>query len=377
MFDICCLSDHDRFDWLRLIRSPGIGPVTFQQLLARFGSAEKAIAQAPDLARQKGRRRPLTLIPQQEIIDEIKAAEKIGARYIASCEPDYPDRLRHIPGAPPVICCYGDTGLMTRPALAIVGARNASAIGRKFTNDLAEELGQEGFVIVSGLARGIDGAAHKAALPKGTIAVVAGGLDVIYPPEHRKLTVDIAQQGLIVSEMPPGYQPKARDFPRRNRIISGLALGVIVVEAAERSGTLVTARYALEQGREVFAVPGSPMDPRCQGTNRLIRDGATLIQSAQNVIEGLQNISGQICEQEENAFSFEGVYDYAEDETDTDIIDLVFDLLSYTPIHRDILIRQTDHPPAAVINALMELVLSEKIEELDGGYYVRCPDGNE
>ena len=262
------LSSEQRIDWLRLIRTDGIGPATFRQLLDKFGDADEAIAQAPALARARGRRNIFKIASKDQINAELDQADYLGARFIASCEPAYPAPVKAISDAPPVLCVKGDPELLAKNTIGIVGARNASAAGRKIARDLAKDLGANGLVIASGLARGIDGAAHQAALATGTIAVVAGGIDVIYPPEHADLTNEICQRGLVISEMPLGYQPKGRDFPRRNRLISGLCLGVIIVEAALRSGTLITARCAVEQGRDVFAIPGSPLDPRSQGTNR-------------------------------------------------------------------------------------------------------------
>lgn len=373
MFDMVQLGARERFSWLRLIRSEGIGPVTFGQLLARFGDAETAVRELPALARASGRKSPLTLAPVGVIEQELAHADQLGARYSALCEPDYPDRLRHIPGAPPIVCHIGNLALSQRPCLAIVGARNASAAGRKFTADIVRDLASEGLTIVSGLARGIDGAAHNAALESGTVAVVAGGIDVIYPPEHLELTRDIAARGLILSELPPGHQPKARDFPRRNRIISGLSNGVLVVEAAERSGTLITARYAAEQGREVFAVPGSPLDPRCQGTNRLIRDGAALVQNAEDIMEALKAMTSRISEQPRFAFDHYGAI--ADANPDEDALPEVRDMLGFTPVHRDLILREASAPAPSVIEALMRLVLGGEAEELDGGYFVLAAGG--
>jgi len=283
------LSDRERIDWLRLIRTASVGPTTFRRLLGRFGSAEAALDALPRLARSAGRRAPLKPAQPGAAAAEIEAAAKLGARFIASCEPDYPRALAAIDDPPPLLCVWGGPHLFERPSVAIVGARNASAVGRKIARTLAQDLGAAGVVVVSGLARGVDGAAHEAALATGSIAVVAGGVDHIYPPEHEDLHRRLAAQGVVVSERPLGYGPQARDFPRRNRLISGLSFGVVVVEAAARSGTLITARYALEQGREVFAVPGSPLDPRCAGTNRLIRDGAQLTETAADILSAMQS----------------------------------------------------------------------------------------
>ncbi|MCI5044295.1 MAG: DNA-processing protein DprA [Aquisalinus sp.] len=359
----CELTDLERRDWLRLIRTEHIGPATFRQLVQKFGTAREALDQLPSLGSTKRKFRPP---PEEAVLAELNAAEAINARYIATCEPDYPALLRHIHDPPPLICVCGDVSLFQKQSVAIVGARNASTAGRQMAGMLASDLGRSDVVIVSGLARGIDGAAHAAALETGTIAVVAGGIDVIYPPEHAELTRTIAQQGLLISEMPPGYRPTGRDFPRRNRIISGLSRGVVVVEAAQKSGTLITARYALEQGREVFAVPGSPLDPRSHGTNRLIRDGATLIETADDILESLQTPLRQPAFMESDDFAD------AELLAEDSLIDSqkeVLSLLSFTPTHRDALIRSSELPPHVINQVLLELVLMGDAEEHTGGRY--------
>ncbi|GGD05242.1 DNA-processing protein DprA [Aquisalinus flavus] len=365
------LSERERRDWLRLIRSEQIGPVTFHQLIRRFGSASEALDRIPDLAND---RKSLKLCPVEQAEAELEAAERLGVSLIASCEPGYPRALKAISDAPPVLCVAGDPALFQRNAIAIVGARNASAVGRRMAGDLARDLGMAGLVVVSGLARGIDGAAHAAALSSGTIAAVAGGIDVLYPPEHRDLTEEIARRGAVVSERPIGFKPTGKDFPRRNRIISGLSLGVIVVEAAVKSGTLITARYAAEQGRDVFSVPGSPLDPRCQGTNRLIRDGAMLIENAQDVIDSLNEATNSLREPAGDLFD------------DVDAVEMdagalasarreIIGLLSYTPVHRDILLREASGPPAIIADALLDLVLSGEAEEHTGGRFSLSCDG--
>jgi len=276
-------SSAERADWLRLWRSDNVGPVTFRQLLARFGSASAALAALPDLARRGGRR-DIRVPPAAEIVRELEAHAAIGARLLTLPDPEFPAALAAAEDGPPVLSVRGRVELLARAGIGMVGARNASGNGVRFARQLAADLGAEGWVVTSGLARGIDAAAHQGALATGTVAVVAGGADVVYPPENRELTARIAAEGAVVSEMPPGLVPQARHFPRRNRLISGLSLGVVVVEAALRSGSLITARFALEQGREVFAVPGSPLDPRCRGTNDLIRQGATLVEGAADVV---------------------------------------------------------------------------------------------
>jgi DNA processing protein len=304
--------------------------------------------------------------------DERDRANAVGARLIACGEPDFPALLAEIPAAPPLIYVRGHTSLFEKPAVAIIGARNASAVGRKIARNLAEGLGAAGVVVVSGLARGIDGAAHDASLTTGTIAVVAGGVDVIYPPEHDALTAAIAERGAVISEQTPGATPTARDFPKRNRIISGLSRGVVVVEAAAKSGTLITARFALEQGREVFAVPGSPLDPRCQGANRLIRDGAILVENAQDILDVLAEQNRAVREPARDLFSWgareDGADDFSPDET-ARIRAQVKEALSFTPLHRDELLREIDIPAGAILDALLDLVLSGEAEEHPGGRF--------
>jgi len=281
------LSDAERIAWLRLARSESVGPATFRQLIERCGTAAAALDALPDLARRTGRNRPPRVPSRSRAEDEIAAIAKLGGGVLASCEPDYPIALAAIPDAPPVLTWRGDPQLLANPAIAIVGARNASAGGRRLAETLARNLGEAGLVVVSGLARGIDAAAHTGALDTGTIAVFAGGLDVIYPAENEALASAIAERGLLLAECAPGTQPLARNFPRRNRIVSGLALGTLVIEAAIRSGSLTTARCAAEQGREVMAVPGSPLDPRCRGANQLLRDGAILVEDAADALAAL------------------------------------------------------------------------------------------
>lgn len=261
-----------------------MGPVTFFQLLSRFGNARDALSALPSLSLRAGGKK---LRPPDDIEREIEQISRYGARIICAGEPDFPNALRQFSPPPPLITVLGDLRLFERRCVAIVGARQASAAGRKLARDIAAELSEAGFTIVSGLARGIDGEAHAASLASGTIAVLGGGIDHIYPPQHQRLYAEIAASGLLVSESPFGHRATARDFPRRNRIITGLAEGVIIIEAAERSGSLISARTALEQNREVMAVPGSPLEPRCAGSNRLLREGATLIRNAEDVIEAL------------------------------------------------------------------------------------------
>ena len=267
------LTDEQRLDWLRLIRTDNVGPRTFRALVNHYGGARAALAALPDLARRGGATRPARVHSRPDAERELAAAQALGVSFVALGESDYPRRLQMIDDAPPLLAVRGRTAALDRPMVAIVGSRNASAAGVRFAERLARDLGAAGFVVVSGLARGIDAAAHRASLASGTVAVLAGGHDRIYPPEHAGLADAILADGAAVSEMPLGWEPRARDFPRRNRLISGLALGVVVVEAARRSGSLITARIALEQGREVFAVPGSPLDPRAEGTNESAQAG--------------------------------------------------------------------------------------------------------
>lgn len=281
------LTDAQRLDWLRLIRSEGVGPRTFRGLINRYGSASAALDALPDLTKRAGKR----AVPpsKAEAEREMAAAARLGVRFLAMGEAAYPKALHATETAPPLIAVRGDPALLLKPAVAMVGSRNASTAGLAFTERLARSLSEAGLVVVSGLARGIDVRAHRAALAGGTVAVLAGGQDRIYPENHAPLVEEIAAAGgAVVAEMPMGWVPRGRDFPRRNRIISGLSLGTVVVEAARRSGSLITARFALEQGREVFAVPGSPLDPRAEGTNDLIRQGATLVAEAEHVLAVLE-----------------------------------------------------------------------------------------
>lgn len=278
--------EDERLDWLRLLRSRRVGVATFTRLLREHGSARAALRALPAMARAAGVQ-DYAPCPEGVALAEYRAGLAQGARLILKGEPAYPALLADLPDAPPLLWCLGDVALLSRPTVALVGARNASSLGLRMARSLAEELGKAGFAVASGLARGIDAAAHAAALSTGTVAVMAGGVDHVYPPENAQLAADIAARGLRISEHPMGLEPQARHFPARNRIVSGLSLGVVVVEAAERSGTLITARTAADQGREVLAVPGHPLDPRAAGCNLLLRDGATLVRSVEDVLEAL------------------------------------------------------------------------------------------
>lgn len=286
------LNRHQRVAWLRLIRSDNVGPATFRALVNQFGGAEAAIDALPLLSRRGGRI-DFRLCTEAEAEAELDAADRLGASLVAVGEPGYPPALAQVDAPPPLLYVKGRLELADIPVVAIVGARNGSAVGQKFTRQIATELALEGFVIASGLARGIDTAAHMAALEHGTIAVLAGGVDIVYPPENEALQHAIGERGLLISERSPGFSPRGKDFPRRNRLISGISLGVVVIEAAERSGSLITARFAGEQGREVFAVPGSPLDPRSAGTNNLLKQGACLVTSTRDILETLAPILGR------------------------------------------------------------------------------------
>jgi DNA processing protein len=365
------LSEKEHLDWLQLIRTPMIGPITFHRLISNYGSADSALEALPELSRKAGRKAALKAADRNHVEREIILADRNGVTLIAACEPDYPEALRAIPDHPPVIYLRGNTSLFAKPAIAIVGARNASGVGRKIARTLAADLGAAGVAVVSGLARGIDAAAHEASLATGAIAVVAGGVDVIYPPEHADLTARIAKEGAVISECPIGYPPTARDFPKRNRLISGLSRGVVVVEAAAKSGTLITARFALEQGREVFAVPGSPLDPRCKGANRLIRDGATLVETAEDILDMLANQTSGAREPGRDLFDWsDSSPDHEPDRVKiTSIRRQVLEILSFTPQHRDEILREVDAPPGLIADVLLELVLTGEASEHEGGRF--------
>ena len=354
--------NEDQVARLRLIRSENVGPITYFQLLARFGSAAAALAAIPDLA-ARGRGRGPKLVARAVVEREIETVARLGARYLFLGQGAYPPLLAEIETAPPALVVKGDVGLLDRPCVAIVGARNASAAACRFARGLAGKLGEAGTVIVSGLARGIDTAAHDGSLDTGTIGVVAGGIDIFYPPENQARQRAIAERGLLVAEQPPGTEPRARHFPYRNRIIAGLAQGTVVVEAAPRSGSLITARLAAESGREVMAVPGSPLDPRAQGCNQLIRDGATLIQNADDVIEAVNPLRLRPFRQKE--------LDYAPADVPPDVPDdardAVAGLLNGTPVPVDELVRQAGLSPSAVQTVLLELELAGRLERHAGG----------
>jgi DNA processing protein len=353
----------DLIDRLRLIRTPGIGPIAYRQLLMRFGGAAAALAAIPDLA-SRGGGKPPAIFAKDKAEREAAEVEKLGARYLILGQGLYPRALAELENAPPLLTVKGDLALLDRPMIAIVGARNASAAACRFARGLAHDLGQEDVTVVSGLARGIDSAAHDGSLESGTVAVIAGGIDISYPPENEARQKDIAERGLLIAEMPPGTEPRARHFPYRNRIIAGVSAGTVVVEAAPRSGSLITARLAGEAGREVMAVPGSPLDPRAQGCNQLIRDGATLIQSAADVLEALRPIGGGVASQR-SPFEHQAPVDPVEADEDTRT--RIEELLGPSPVPVDEIVRLSEVPAGAVQLILLELELGGRLERHAGG----------
>lgn len=362
------LSDEERIACLRLIRSENVGPVTFRDLINYYGGAAKALEILPTLSHRGGSGRPIRICPKGDAERELAVAERIGATPLFTVEPGYPVVLAGIEAPPPMLYVKGNLKLLKRPGIAIVGSRQCSAAGVQVTKLFASQLAEAGFVITSGLARGIDRAAHEASLKTGTIAVVAGGIDWVYPPEHADLQARIAVDGCLVTERPPGLQPRDRDFPRRNRIIAGLVYGVVVVEAAARSGTLVTARHANELGREIFSVPGHPLDPRAEGTNRLIKQGATLVTEAADIVDVLRPILGL----EERRFDYANLEVAAPELPNTvaptaefapeDVLKAVLTALGPAPVAVDAIARQTGLNAKAVQIALLELDLAGRIE---------------
>jgi len=393
-------SHTDTVTWLRLARTKGLGPVGLARLMAQYDCADAALDALPSRLRKAGR--PQSGIPARDRIEaELDAIERAGARLLIPADPDYPSMLAAIPAPPPALTCFGDVSLAAAPCCAMVGARNASAAGLRFAGEIARELGENGVSIVSGLARGIDGAAHRGALETGTIAVLAGGIDHIYPPEHDELHRAIARGGLVLSERPLGCVPTARDFPRRNRLISGLSLGTLVIEAALRSGSLISARFAAEQGREVMAVPGSPMDPRARGSNQLLRDGAHLVETADDVLRILADAARTIshrpaprgladgaqpdtvgdlfddgpdreacCPGQDICDPENGVGDASAPGTgvcEDDPVERVATLLSPTPVSADTLARHAGLPAGLLNAVLMELEMCGRLARLPDG----------
>ncbi|RPF72524.1 DNA-processing protein DprA [Aurantiacibacter spongiae] len=361
------LTQDEAFARIRLLRSANIGPVSYAQLLARFGNAQAAVEALPDLA-SRGARRDYTPARRDRVEAEIAAARRAGARYVFHDSPDYPANLADIEGAPPILTVRGDLSLASRPCVAMVGARNASAAAVKLARDFAQGLSAQGFVVVSGLARGIDGAAHEGSMP-ATIGVIASGIDVAYPHQHADLQERIAADALLVAEEAPGTQPRGQHFPKRNRIIAGLSLGTLVVEAALRSGSLITARLAGEMGREVMAIPGSPLEARSQGCNQLIRDGAVLVQSPDDVTELLSGFDGT----PRSTFRETGTtFDHHQTFEDTDSFATsdpgsIAGLLTRAPVAVDEIIRQSGSSAGAVQMALLELEIAGRLERHAGG----------
>lgn len=364
--DTRTLSASERLDWLRLIRSENVGPRTFIRLLERFGSAGRALAELPELAKRGGRARPIVVCPKDAALRELDAADRLGCTVLAACEPFYPRLLAAIDDPPPILYALGNPSLLTKSIIAMVGARNASVNGRNLTRRMAGDLGRAGLVVVSGLARGVDTAAHEGALSAGTVAVLAGGVDVVYPPENQRLYDDIVAMGCAVSEMPPGTQPQASHFPRRNRIVSGMAVGVVVVEASLKSGSLITARMAAEQGREVFAVPGHPMDPRAQGPNDLIRHGATLTEGAGDVTAVVLDLLRRPLAEDRRG-PFEAAISAPPDESAlAHARALVLESLGPMPVAVDLLIRECQLSASVVSMVLLELELAGRLERHPG-----------
>ncbi len=361
------LSDEQRLDWLRLIRSDNVGPRTFHDLVEYYGGVRAALAALPGLARRGGSARPIRVCSPEQAEAELRAARATGVEFFTLGEPGYPDRLQMIDDPPPVVAMRGKIDILLRPLVAIVGSRNASAAGMKFTERMARDLGDAGYVIVSGLARGIDAAAHRASVGTGTIAVLAGGHDRIYPPEHVSLLENLLMEGVAISEMPFAWEPRAHDFPRRNRIISGLSVGVIVVEAARRSGSLITARLAGEQGREVFVVPGSPLDPRNEGTNGLLKQGAIPVTEAADVIAVIEPILGRgpvlpsAQEPPQEALAS------AHTEPGADERARLVSLLGPTPVLIDDLVRLARASPTTVRSVLLELEIAGRLARHGAG----------
>ena len=362
------LTERQRIAWLRLIRSDNVGPATFRDLINHFGSAETALAALPELSARGGATRSIRIATEGEAERELEAANKFGARFVGIGEPEYPPSLRQIDGAPPLLAVKGNLSAAVGPAIGVVGSRNASISGTKFAAMVARDCGCAGYTIVSGLARGIDTAAHRASLDTGTIAAMAGGLDQPYPPENAGLLEEIWNgNGLAVSEMPFGWEPRARDFPRRNRLIAGIALGVVIVKAATRSGSLITARLAGEFRRLVFAVPGSPLDPRCHGTNSLLKDGAMIVTAPSDIVEAVAPLSKPdlfatpVVEEPDHGA---GTSLLPPDETDRARI---VDALGPTPVEIDDIIRHTGLTPAAVYLVLLELDIAGRLHRQTGG----------
>jgi len=365
------LTDAQRLDWLRLIRSDNVGPRTFRSLLRHAGTAGAALDSLPELVRRGGGGGNARVFSRDDALREIEAALRIGVRFVAAGEDGYPPRLATIDDAPPLLAIRGNSESLMRPMIAMVGSRNASAAGMKFAQTLAYDLAQAGFITISGLARGIDQAAHRASVQSGTVAVLAGGHNRIYPPEHEDLLLAIVSDaGAAISEMPIDHGPRAADFPRRNRLISGASVGVVIIEAAHRSGSLITARMAGEQGREVFAVPGSPLDPRAAGANDLIKQGAALVTSAEDIINVVNPILRRPIETPLDEPGAGGFGEEADEALRTRIVAL----LGPTPVSIDDLIRLSGAAPSIVRVVLLELELAGRLQRHGGGLVALLTD---
>lgn len=352
---------NDIVDRLQLARTHRVGPVTYGQLIARFGSAGRALDALPDLVRKVGGQ-PFRPAAVDGVRREIEAVARLGARHLFVDSDDYPPLLAQLGNAPVVLIARGQGAIWQRPAIAMVGARNASAAACRFARQLAGELGERGYAVVSGLARGIDTAAHAGAMAHGTVGIIASGIDLVFPPENRELQEAIASQHLLVTEYPPGIEPLARHFPHRNRIIAGSTLGTVVVEAAPRSGSLLTAKMATDAGREVMAVPGSPLDPRAQGCNGLIREGATLVQSAADIVEAVGSIDPRMVRQDRRTFGSEQMREPEDAERDT-----LISLLGPVAVSVDELIRQSGLSSQALQLILLDLELAGRLERHAAG----------
>jgi DNA processing protein len=355
-------SEPERLAWLRLARTEGVGPAAFRELTRRYGSAAAVLDRLPDMARRAGRAEPLRIATADEARAELAAGAAMGASLLLACDAAFPESLAALDPPPPILWALGDPALLKRRAVAVVGARVASAAGCRFARGISSELGKHGLVIASGMARGVDAAAHEGALPSGTVAVLGGGVGDVYPVENARLHAAIAERGCIVSESAPRRRAQAKDFPRRNRLISGLSLAVVVVEAELKSGSLITARLAAEQGREVLAVPGSPLDPRARGCNDLIRQGAAICEGAEDVLRAIEQHRGFSAPRQPE-FDWDA-------EPASDVLEHVAALLSPTPTPIDELARLVGAPPGAVFAALVELSLAGRCELMPGGMAV-------
>lgn len=373
---IVALDDAQRLACLRLIRSENVGPVTFRALINHYGGAQQALAALPEVGRRSGSGRALRVCTAARAQDELAAAANAGARILFSIEPGYPAALAFLDGAPPMLYAKGRAELLGGSIVSVVGSRQSSAAGVQLARQFAAGLGAAGVVVASGLARGIDAAAHQAALATGTVGVLAGGIDVVYPPEHRTLQAEVGERGCLIAEQPLGFQPRAQDFPRRNRIISGIARAVVVIEAARRSGSLITARLAAEQGREVFAVPGHPLDPRAEGTNRLLKDGATMATGAEDVLTVLSaqspvepGLRAAHLPRPDPGLSEVAAPVRLDEQETAEAIATVARALGPAPVAIDALARATDLPIRIVQVAALELALAGRLE-FHGGQLV-------